>query len=171
MTVSDHILKFLKSKGVSHVFGITGGAIAFTIDAFTRTKGIKFIPVAHEQAAAMMAESYARHKGLGCAMATSGPGATNLITGIACAYFDSIPVIYITGNVNPEEMAKDGVRQVGFQETDIVNMVKPITKWSYQLPAPYRLRRALEKAYHKATEGRMGPVLIDLPMNMQKENV
>ena len=175
MNLSDYVLNFLEKKKIKDVFLISGGAICFLIDAFSRNKKINYVSVAHEQAAAMMADSYSRlGPNFSCTMATSGPGATNLITGIACSYFDSIPSIHITGQVNTYEQQKGHkstkkVRQVGFQETDIVAISKPITKFSYQLKKPSEIRFILEKAYHIATTGRPGPVLIDIPMNFQRE--
>lgn len=173
MQVADYILDFLVSQGVKHVFLMTGGAIAFTIDAFSRRKDIKYICVAHEQAGAMMAEAYSRMgPGYGAAMATSGPGATNLITGICCAWFDSIPIICITGQVNTyEQRGSLKVRQVGFQETEIVDIVKPITKFAVQLDKAENIRYLLEKATYIAKSGRPGPVLIDLPMNFQRAEI
>ena len=177
MNVADYILKFLISKNVNNVFLITGGAIAFVIDAFTRNKKIKYTCVAHEQAAAMMADSYSRvGKGFGATMVTSGPGAQNLVTGIACSWFDSVPTIHISGQVNSYELSSNNkttkkVRQVGFQETDIVSIVKPITKFAYQIKSPNEIKYALEKAYFLANEGRPGPVLIDIPMNFQREKI
>ena len=177
MNLSDFILQFLEKKKVKEVFLITGGAISFVVDAFSRNKKIKYISVAHEQAAAMMADSYSRlGPNFSCTMVTSGPGATNLITGIACSYFDSIPSMHICGQVNSHEQ-QDGhsstkkVRQVGFQETDIVNISKPITKYSYKIKKASEIRYVLEKAYHIATNGRPGPVLIDIPMNLQRIKV
>jgi len=131
--------------------------------------------VGHEQAAAMMADAYSRSgKGFGATMVTSGPGAQNLITGIACSWFDSVPTIHISGQVNTYELSTNNkttkkVRQVGFQETDIVSIVKPITKFAYQLKSPNEIKYILEKAYYYANEGRPGPVLIDIPMNFQRE--
>ena len=177
MLVSDFILKFLKKKKINNVFLITGGAISFIVDAFSREKNIKYTCVAHEQAAAMMADAYSRlGPNLSCAMATSGPGATNLITGIACSWFDSIPAIHITGQVNSYEKqgAQKGTkntRQIGFQETNIVSIVKPITKFSYQLKNPKEIKYILEKACYLAQHGRPGPVLIDIPMNFQKTKI
>ena len=136
MNLSDYLLKFLQEKKIKHVFTLTGGAVSFLIDAFTRNKNINYVAVAHEQAASMMADSYSRvGPNFSCTMATSGPGATNLITGIACSYFDSIPSLHITGQVNTYEQqsyhpSTKNVRQVGFQETDIVNIIKPITKFT-----------------------------------------
>ena len=177
MNLSDYTLEFLAKKKVKKVFLMTGGAISFMIDAFTRNKKIRYISVAHEQSAAMMADSYSRvGPNFSCTMVTSGPGATNLITGIACSYFDSIPSLHICGQVNTYEQ-QDGhkstanVRQVGFQETDIVSISKPITKYSYKLKDPSEIRYVLEKAYHLATTGRPGPVLIDIPMDFQKVKI
>ena len=177
MTVAEYILKFLVSKKVSDVFLITGGAISFVVDEFSRNKNIKYKCVAHEQAAAMMADAYSRvGKGLGATMVTSGPGAQNLVTGIACSWFDSIPVIHISGQVNSFELSSSHistkkVRQVGFQETDFVSIVKPITKFAYQLKNPNEIKYVLEKAFYLANEGRPGPVLIDIPMDFQRSKI
>jgi len=174
MNVADYILDFLVKKKVKHVFLITGGAISFVVDAFSRNKKISYTCVAHEQAAAMMADSYSRMgPNFSATMVTSGPGATNLLTGIACSWFDSIPSIHICGQVNSYELCKahkstKNVRQVGFQETDIVTMAKPITKLSYQLKNAQEIKYVLEKAYHVAQSERPGPVLIDIPMNFQR---
>jgi acetolactate synthase I/II/III large subunit len=175
MNTSDYILDFFEKKGVKRVFLITGGAIAFLVDSFSRNKKIKYTCVAHEQAAAMMADAYSRiGPGLSLTMATSGPGATNLITGIACSWFDSIPSIHITGQVPTMELSNYSkstvnVRQVGFQETDIVSICKPITKFSYQIKDKSELKFILEKAVYISQSGRPGPVVIDIPMNIQKE--
>ena len=177
MTVADYILKFLISKKVNNVFLITGGAISFVVDAFSRNKKIKYTCVAHEQAAAMMADAYSRaKKGFAATMVTSGPGAQNLITGIACSWFDSVPVIHISGQVNSFELSSTNkttknVRQVGFQETDIVSIVKPITKFAYQLKNPNEIKYILDKAFYLSNEGRPGPVLIDIPMNFQRVKI
>ena len=174
MNLSDYVLNNLVKKKIKDVFLLTGGAISFMVDAFSRNKKIKYTCVAHEQAAAMMADSYSRlGPNLSCTMVTSGPGATNLITGIACSWFDSIPSLHITGQVNSYEKqgAQKGTkntRQVGFQETDIVSIAKPITKFSYQLKNPNEIKYILEKACHLAQSGRPGPVLVDIPMDFQK---
>ena len=175
MNLSDYVLSFLIKKKVKKVFLITGGAISFMVDAFSRNKKIKYISVAHEQGAAMMADSYSRlGPNFSCTMVTSGPGATNLLTGIACSYFDSIPSLHICGQVNTYEQQSSNkstqkVRQVGFQETDIVNISKPITKFSYKVTNPNEIKYILEKSYHIATTGRPGPVLLDIPMDLQRK--
>jgi acetolactate synthase-1/2/3 large subunit len=177
MTVAEYILKFLISKNVNNVFLITGGAISFVVDAFSRNKKIKYTCVAHEQAAAMMADAYSRvGKGFAATMVTSGPGAQNLVTGIACSWFDSVPVIHISGQVNSFELSSNNtttkkVRQVGFQETDIVSIVKPITKFAYQLKNPEEIKYVLEKAFYLSNQGRPGPVLIDIPMDFQRAKI
>ena len=172
--LSDYILNFLIKKNVKHVPLLIGGAISFIVDAFSRNNKIKYISVANEQSAAMIADSYSRTgAGYACTMATSGPGATNLLTGIACSYFDSIPTMHICGQVNTYEQqgfhrSTMKVRQVGFQETDIVSMAEPITKFSYKLKKPEEIKYILEKAYYISKSGRPGPVLIDIPMDFQR---
>lgn len=177
MMVSDYVLDFLVKKKVKKVFLITGGAISFQVDSFSRNKNINYISVAHEQAAAMMADAYSRiGPNFSCTMVTSGPGATNLLTGIACSYFDSIPSLHISGQVNTYEQQNSHsstkkVRQVGFQETDIVSISKPITKFSYKIKKAEEIKYVLEKSYYLATSGRPGPVLIDIPMDIQRKIV
>ena len=173
MQVRDYILNYLVSQGVKHVFLVTGGAIAFIVDAFSKRKDIRYVCVAHEQAGAMMADAYSRMgPGYAATMVTSGPGATNLITGICCSWFDSIPTIHISGQVNTyEQKKKSKVRQVGFQETDIVNIVRPITKFAAQLDSTDNIRFLLEKATYLAKSGRPVPVLVDIPMNFQRAEI
>lgn len=169
MKTTDYILDYLKEIGVNHAFLVTGGFISPLINSFNSKKNLEYICTGQEQGAAMAAEAYSRiSKNLGVAMTTSGPGATNLVTGIACAYFDSIPTLYLTGQVNTNEFTnKNGPRQVGFQETDIVSIVKPITKFSYQIRDVKEIRYILEKAVYLAKSGRPGPVLLDLPIDIQ----
>jgi acetolactate synthase-1/2/3 large subunit len=174
MTGAEYVAEFLHRRGCRHVFTVTGGACAFIVDAIGRHPEIDYICFQHEQAAAMAADSIWRmNKTVGVTLATSGPGATNLITGIACSYFDSIPTIHITGQVNKSESASylgAKVRQAGFQETNIVDIVRPITKRAVQVQNVAELKDELQRAYHCALSGRMGPVLIDIPMNVQKED-
>lgn len=172
--LSDSILDFLISKNVKKVFLLTGGAIAFTVDAFSKRSDIKYICVQHEQAGAMMADAYSRvGPNFAATMSTSGPGATNLITGIACSYFDSIPNIHITGQVNTYEqkgamVGTKNSRQIGFQETDIVSISKPITKKSVQLKTVKNIHNFLDNLYLLSQEGRQGPILLDVPMDLQR---
>ena len=175
MTGAEYIAEFLRRRGSTNVFLITGGACAFIVDAIGRNPGMKYTCFQHEQAAAMAADSLWRtNKIVGATVVTSGPGATNLITGIACSYFDSIPTIHITGQVNQnEELNYKGakVRQAGFQETNIVDMVKPITKYAIKINDYTKLKQELCKAYSIAISGRMGPVLVDIPMDVQQADV
>lgn len=173
LKLSDYIADFLIRRGCTHVFGYQGGAVTHLIDSFYQRHDITFIGTYHEQGAAFAAEGYARMRNdLGVAVATSGPGATNLLTGIGSAYFDSIPCLYLTGQVNTYEYKGDSpVRQVGFQETDIVSMVKPIVKYAVRITDPHQIRQELEKAVFLATAGRKGPVLLDLPMDIQRAEV
>lgn len=173
MKLSDYLVEFLAKEKIRYVFGITGGAIVHIFDSIGKNKKIDYVCLQHEQAAAMAADAYARVTGgLGAAMATSGPGATNLITGVACAYYDSIPAIFITGQVATFRLKKDsGVRQIGFQETDIVEMFRPITKYAVLVDDEKRIRYELEKAVYIARSGRTGPVLIDIPDNIQRMDI
>lgn len=173
MKLSDYVAKFLIEQNVKHVFTVAGGACLHLIDSIGRADGIDYVCPHHEQAAAMAAEGYARMTGnLGVALATSGPGATNLITGICCAYYDSIPVLYLSGQVSTFRFrGETGVRQLGFQETDIVEMCKSITKYAVLVRDPKRIRFELEKAVYLAKSGRPGPVLVDIPDNLQREEI
>lgn len=173
MKVSNYIAFFLKEKGIDTVFELQGGMITRIIDALHHEGGIKIVSMHHEQAAAIAADAYGRITNKpGIALATSGPGATNLLTGIGNCYFDSVPAIFITGQVNLNEQKGDHLtRQIGFQETDIVNMAKPITKKAYAVKSAKEIPIILEEAYIIATSGRPGPVLIDIPMNIQDEKI
>ncbi len=173
MKLSDYVAQFLVEQKVKHVFAVAGGACLHLIDSIAETEGIDYICPHHEQAGAMAAESYARiSNNLGVAIATSGPGATNLITGICCAFYDSIPVLYISGQVSTFRFrGSTGVRQMGFQETDIVEMCNSITKYAVLVRDPKDIRYELEKAVHLAKTGRPGPVLVDIPDNLQREDI
>lgn len=173
MKLSDYVIDFVKQQGVSHVFEFIGGAIAHLLDSVAKRDDMECISVRHEQAGAFAAEAYARLNGkLGVAMATSGPGALNLVTGIGSCYFDSVPCLFITGQVNTYEYKFDKpVRQIGFQETDIVSVVDSLTKYSEMVIDPKKIRFHLEKAVFIAQTGRPGPVLLDIPMNLQRDNI
>lgn len=173
MKVSDFIAEFLEKKGIKSVFELSGGMITHILDSLHQKTSINIITMHHEQAAAFAAEGYARITGLpGVALATSGPGATNLLTGIGSCYFDSTPAIFITGQVNRHELKGDkSIRQLGFQETDIVTMARPITKYCIQVHVPQELPQILENAYQVALDGRPGPVLIDIPMDVQRAQI
>lgn len=173
MKVSDYIINFLVQKDVNHVFELCGGAITHLLDSLYERKDITVISMHHEQTAAFAAEGYSRMNGnIGVAMATSGPGATNLITGIGSCFFDSIPCLFITGQVNTYEFKfKKNIRQLGFQETDIVSMVKPIVKEAVIIKDPNDIKYELERLFYIAKSGRPGPVLLDIPMNIQRADV
>ncbi len=143
------------------------------IHAIADTPGIDFVCPQHEQAGAMAADGYSRATGnLGAAVSTSGPGATNMMTGVCSAYYDSVPVIFITGQVATFRMkGNTGVRQIGFQETDTLDIYKPITKYAVLIDEPSKIRYELEKACYIAKSGRPGPVLIDIPDNIQREEI
>lgn len=143
MKVSDFIAEFIEKKGISSVFELSGGMITHILDSLHQKTKVNIVTMHHEQSAAFAAEGFARISGLpGIALATSGPGATNLLTGIGSCYFDSTPAIFITGQVNRHELKGDsGLRQLGFQETDIITMAKPITKYCVQVNDPNLIDR------------------------------
>lgn len=174
MKVSDYIVQFFIRKEVTDVFGYPGGMVTHLMDSFSKyEKQIQAHVCYHEQAASFEACAYAQASNkVGVAYATSGPGATNMITGVCNAYFDSVPVIFITGQVNTfESKAIYGVRQRGFQETDIVAMVKDVTKYAVYVESPDKIGDCLERAYQIAMSGRKGPVLLDIPMDVQRSEI
>ena len=173
MKASDYIVSFFEQQGVNVVFGYIGGMITHIVDSLGQNKNMRYIQTYHEQTAAIAAEGYAIESGkLGVAICTSGPGVTNMMTGIADAFFGSIPVVFISGQVNTYEYKYDKpIRQQGFQEMEVVNVVKPITKYAVLLDKPENIRYELEKAVYIATHGRKGPVAIDLPMNISRAEI
>ncbi len=174
MKASDYIVRFLKKQGITDVFGYPGGMVTHLMESFDRCEDAPRAHICyHEQGCAMAACGWAEITGLpGVAYATSGPGATNLLTGIACAYFESLPAVFITGQVNTyEQKGELKVRQRGFQETDIVSIAKPVTKLAMMVSDASELPAALELAFRTAMEGRRGPVLLDIPMNVQRGDI
>lgn len=171
--VSDYIVYFLKEKGIKDVFGYPGGMVTYLMESIDKDPEINQYLLYHEQGAAFAACGYSQASGLpGVVYATSGPGATNLITGIGNAYFDSIPLICITGQVNTNESKTvKNIRQQGFQETDIINIIKPITKYCVYIDKADKIPDELEKLYLNATSGRPGPVLIDIPIDIQRSEI
>ncbi len=169
--LSDFVANFIAKKKVNSVFAISGGASLHLIHSINDHPDINYICTHHEQGAAMAADSFSRVSGnIGVTVTTSGPGTTNLITGICCSYYDSVPLLVITGQVSTFRMSgQTGVRQIGFQETPIVDIVKKITKYSTSLTQANDIKFELEKAFYIAKEGRPGPVLIDIPDNLQRE--
>jgi acetolactate synthase-1/2/3 large subunit len=173
MKLTDYLAQFLAARGVTHAFGMSGGAAVHMFDSISRHPGMAVISVTHEQAAAMAADGYARSTGrIGVAVTTSGPGATNLLTGVCCSFYDSIPTLMLTGQVATHRLRGDrAVRQLGFQETDVVSIFKPVTKYASQLRNPADIRYELELACFEAESGRPGPVLLDIPDDLQRAEV
>ena len=173
MKLSDFVAGELARQGVRHVFAISGGASLHLIDSIARHPALTYVCPQHEQFGAMAADAYARASGrFGAALSTSGPGATNMLTGVCCAYADSVPVVYLTGQVATFRMRRTtGVRQLGFQETDTVPIYTPVTKYAALVDDPARIRYELEKACHLARAGRPGPVLLDIPDDVQRHQV
>ncbi len=172
MKISDLIVKFFEQKKVEHIFLLSGGMMMNLLDSVSRSKSIKYICNHHEQAASMAAEAYSRVKNeVSVCYATSGPGATNTITGIAGAWLDSTPVMYLTGQSRTSlTVMGSGIkdlRMFGNFEINIVELVKPITKYAVFLNNPYEVLYQLEKAYYLASTGRPGPVLLDVPLDIQ----
>ena len=172
MKVSDYVVAFLVQNNIDKVFGYVGGNNAHIFDSVDRHESMEIVNARHEQGAGFAAEGYARATGkTGVATATSGPGGTNLITPIASCFLDSVPTMFIIGDINSFERDKTrGVRQIGFQDIDIASIVKPITKHAVFIDDIHNLRYELEKAYYLSQEGRKGPVLISLPVNFQYQN-
>jgi len=168
--VGDYVVDFFAKKGVDKIFLVYGAANGDLVDAFVRVEGTEYVAMMHEQACGFAAEGYAKVRGLpGVAIATSGPGGQNFITPIGNCYYDSVSAIFITGQIKQEFMRPDeSIRQIGFQETDIVSIAKPITKYAVMISDPDMVRFELERAWHLCTTGRPGPVLIDIPMDIQK---
>jgi len=173
MKVADYIIKYLADYGINDMFIVYGAANGDLIDAFVRTENTRYISVIHEQGGGFAAEGWTKVKGLpSVSMATSGPGGMNFVTPIGNFFYDSIPGLFITGQINSRFMRPDdSIRQIGFQETDIVSIVKPITKYASMIKRPEDVKYEIEKALHMATEGRPGPVLLDIPLDIQKAEI
>src|SRR5215467_6449002 len=174
MRLSDYVVRFVERLGVKHVFLVPGGGAMHLNEALSRSKEIEFVCNLHEQASAIAAENYSKGtNGLGVAMVTTGPGGTNAITGLAGAWLDSTPCLFISGQVKRADRMFDregvplGVRQVGVQEVDIVSIVQPLTKYAVTIDDPLTVRYHLEKAIYLARSGRPGPVWIDIPLDVQ----
>ena len=159
---ADMLIRALQDEGVDHVFGYPGGAVLHIYDAVFRQNKIQHVLVRHEQAATHMADGYARSTGRpGVVLVTSGPGATNAITGIATAYMDSIPMVVISGQVQSHLIGTDS-----FQETDMVGVSRPIVKHSYLVRTASEIPETIKKAFYIATSGRPGPVVVDIPKDV-----
>ena len=164
MTGADMVIEALVDQGVEHIFGYPGGAVLPIYDAlFQQSNRLQHVLVRHEQGAVHAAEGYARSTGkVGCVLVTSGPGATNAVTGLTDALCDSIPIVCITGQVPTHLIGNDA-----FQECDTVGITRPCTKYNYLVKSIADLPRVLHEAFHIAKSGRPGPVVIDIPKDMQ----
>lgn len=173
MNVAEYIVKQIKNAGIEYIFGYQGGNITYVIDAIAREPSIHYAQSYNEQGAAFAANAYAQVSGMfGVAVSSSGPGAINLMNGIANAYFDSVPVLFITGNINTATMKLNvAMRQNGFQEADIVSMVKGITKYAKTIMSVEDIVPALSEALSVMLDGRKGPVLLDIPHNIQRSSL
>ncbi|MDO8262968.1 MAG: thiamine pyrophosphate-binding protein [Gallionella sp.] len=175
MKASDALAKFLIAHRVQTCFELVGGMITHLLDSFAESRQFNIVSMHHEQSAAFAAEGVARHtkgKTIAVAMGTSGPGATNLITGIGSCWFDSVPCLFITGQVNTRELKGGrGIRQQGFQELDIVEVVRSLTKYAVRVDRPEDLLPELHKALSASLSGRQGPVLLDIPNDVQRADI
>jgi acetolactate synthase I/II/III large subunit len=165
--ISDLIAEWLASH-VRHAFVVSGGANLHILHSIAHRKDITNVCTQSEQAAGFAADAYARLSGCGVAIATSGPGATNLITPLAASFYDSVPTVYITGNQTRERLQTYGTRQYGFQATPICQLVRDVTKMTVMVLHPSQAIPLLNEAYEAANSGRKGPVLIDFPDDVQR---
>lgn len=175
MKASDALTQFLLAHRIHACFELVGGMITHLLDSFAESRQFTIISMHHEQGAAFAAEGVARYtrgQQVALALGTSGPGATNLITGIGSCWFDSVPCVFLTGQVNTHELKGErAIRQQGFQELDIVELVRPITKFAVRVDDPLALLPALHQALSLALDGRQGPVLLDIPNNVQRADI
>src|SRR5262249_8699321 len=173
MKLSDYVIQFVARQGVRHVFLLPGGGAMHLNDSLGKCREIEYVCNLHEQASAIAAEAYARvTNNLGVAMVTCGPGGTNAVTGVAGAWLDSTPVLFLSGQVKRADLKGDsGVRMLGVQEIGICSIVRPITKYAATIVHPHGIRYHLEKAIHLARTGRKGPVWIDVPLDVQAAEV
>src|SRR6187399_3662812 len=163
MSGAEMVIEALADQGVQHIFGYPGGAVLPIYDAIFQQQMVQHILVRHEQGAVHAAEGYARSTGkVGCVLVTSGPGATNAVTGLTDALCDSIPIVCITGQVPTHLIGNDA-----FQECDTVGITRPCTKYNYLVKSVDDLPRVLHEAFHIASSGRPGPVVIDIPKDVQ----
>ena len=167
--VSDYVIEFIESLGTEYVFLVSGGGCIHLVDSVGKAKKLKFVCNHHEQACALGAEGYARTSGkIGACIVTTGPGGTNAITGVLCSWLDSVPVLIISGQIRRETMgAGPKLRQLGDQEINIIDIVKPITKYAAVVSDVHDIAYHLQKAAYLATHGRSGPVWIDIPLDIQ----
>lgn len=173
MKVSDYIIDFVSKLGVDKIFCVTGGGAMHMNNSLGSSSDVDGVFMLHEQGAAIAAEAYARIKGgYGCCLVTSGPGATNALTGLVGAYIDSIPVIFISGQAKRADLVGDqNIRQFGIQEVNIISMVTSYSKYAVQIKKPEDVRYEFERAAAIAVEGRPGPVWLDVPLDIQASEI
>ncbi len=173
MKVSDYVIDFIGGLGVTEVFCVTGGGSMHLNNSLGSNDRVNGVFMLHEQGAAIAAEAYARiREGYGVCLVTSGPGATNAVTGLCGAYMDSIPVIFISGQAKRADLTGDQkIRQFGIQEVDIISIVKPYTKYAVRIEKPEDVRYELEKLAYTAAEGRPGAVWVDIPLDIQASDI
>lgn len=172
MKLSDYVWDRVAAEGVEDVFMLPGGGCMHLVDSLGRHPKLAFICNLHEQGTAVAVDAYAQVRGFGAGLVTTGPGGTNALTGVAAAWLDSTPCIFISGQVKRADLKREsGVRQQGFQEIDIVAMVKPISKYAVTVEDPEEIRFHLDQAIHLARTGRPGPVWIDLPLDVQAAEI
>ena len=169
MKLSDYVMKFLAEKGIKHMFFLPGGGCMHLADSLGRSVEIEGVSLLHEQAVAIATEIYASvSEKVGAALVTTGPGGTNAVTGVLSAYQDSVPCLFISGQVKTSDLkSRFGLRGMGTQEAGIVEIVETITKYAVMVTDKKKIRYHLEKAWHEATTGRKGPVWIDIPLDIQ----
>jgi acetolactate synthase-1/2/3 large subunit len=173
MKLSDYVMDRIAQAGVRHVFMLPGGGCMHLCDSLGKHPQLEFVCCLHEQAVSIAADAYAQYTNeLGVGLVTTGPGGTNAVTGVAAAWLDSTPCLFLSGQVKRDDSATGrGVRQLGFQEIDIVSMVTPVTKYAVRVDDPQRIRFELEKALYLARNGRPGPVWLDVPLDVQAADV
>lgn len=171
--LSDYVIRFIAGMGVKHIFILPGGGSMHLVDSLGKCKGLDIICNLHEQASAIAAEAYAQYtNNPGVAIVTTGPGGTNALTGVAGAWLDSIPCLFISGQVKRDDLIGNrGVRQMGNQEIDIVRIVSSITKYAVTVCDPGSIRYHMEKALYLAKNSRPGPVWIDIPLDVQAARI
>ena len=169
MKLSDYVARRIAETGTRHVFLLAGGGSMHLVDSFGRRRDMEYVCNLHEQACSIAAEAYGQYtNNLGVALVTTGPGGTNAITGLAGAWLDSTPCLFLSGQVKrPDLMGDRGVRQMGFQELNIIRVVESITKYAVTVMDPLSIRYHMDKALHLARSGRPGPVWIDIPLDVQ----
>lgn len=170
MKLSDWIMQFIVKQGVDKVFFLPGGGAMHLVDSLGKCKELEYVAALHEQAAGNFAEGYAQFRGLGICLTTSGPGATNAITACAACYTNSSPVLFISGQVQRQDLKSEEQRFNGVQEIDIIEIVRPITKYCRRLMDANNASITFGLAVHDAISKRQGPVWIDIPLDVQAQD-